>query len=77
MKFYFVHVLKLFLSLKKNHYAYTHPYMHKTFSTLGNEKQQQQIKFYEKPSGELIFLQAAKNLKIFYFIHPTEQVLKK
>ena len=51
--------------------------MHKTLSTLGNEKQQQQIKFYEKPSGELIFLQAAKNLKIFYFIHPTEQVLKK
>ena len=50
--------------------------MHKTFPTLGNEKEQQQIKFYKKSLGELIFLQATKNLKMFYFIHPTGRVLK-
>ena len=45
--------------------------MHKTLPTLGNEKEQQQIKFYEKSSGELIFSQATKNLKLIYFTHPT------
>ena len=30
----------LFLSLKNSHYAYIPLYMHKTFSTLGNEKEQ-------------------------------------
>ena len=30
--------------------------MHKTLPTLGNEKEQYQIKFYEKSSSELIFL---------------------
>ena len=50
--------------------------MHKTFPILGNEKEQQQIKFYKKSLGELIFLQATKNLKMFYFTHPTGQVLK-
>ena len=51
--------------------------MHKTLPTLGNEKEQLQIKFYKKSSGKLIFLQATKNLKIFYFTHLTGQVLKK
>ena len=32
--------------------------------TLGNEKEQQQIKFYEKLMGELIFLWATKSLKM-------------
>ena len=45
--------------------------MHKTLPTLGNEKEQQQIKFYEKSSGRLIFSQAIKNLKLIYFTHPT------
>ena len=31
-----------------SHYAYIHLYMHKTLPTLGNEKDQQPIKFYEK-----------------------------
>ena len=34
--------------------------MNKTFPTLGNEKEQQQIKFYEKLLGELI----SRRLKI-------------
>ena len=34
--------------------------MHKTLRTLGNEKEQQQIKLYKKSL-------ANKNLKIFYF----------
>ena len=51
--------------------------MHKTLPKLGHEKEQQQIKFYEKSSGELIFSQPTKNLKIFYFTRPTERMLKK
>ena len=40
---------------------------------VGNEKEftkwkeQKQIKFYEKLSGKLIFLQVTQNLKIIYF----------
>ena len=44
--------------------------MHKPLPTLGNEKEQKQIKFYEKSPGELIFSPATKNLKI-YFTRPT------
>ena len=51
--------------------------MNKTLPTLGNEKERQKIRFYEKLSGELIFLRATKNLKMFYFTLPTGQVLKK
>ena len=40
MKFYFVHIVKVFLSSRNSHYAYIPPYMHKTFPTLGNEKEQ-------------------------------------
>ena len=32
--------------------------------TLGNEKEKQQIKFYEKSMSELIFLWATKSLKM-------------
>ena len=42
-------------------------YMHQTLPTLGNEKEQQEIKFYEKSLDEFIFFWAAKNLKMFYF----------
>ena len=66
-----------FLSSKNSHYAYIPPYMHKTFPTEGNEKEQQQTKFYKKSWDELIFLQATKNLKMFYFTCPTRRVLKK
>ena len=41
--------------------------MHKTHTTLGNEKEQKEIKFYKKSSGKFIFLRATKNLKIFCF----------
>ena len=45
--------------------------MNKPLPTLGNEKEQQQIEFYEKLSEELIFSRVAKNLKMFYFTLPT------
>ena len=51
--------------------------MNKTLQTLVSEKEQQQIKFYEKLSGELIFSRSTKNLKMFYFTCLTGQVLKK
>ena len=50
--------------------------MHKTLPTLGNEKEQQQIKFYKK-SLELFFLRVTQSLKMIYFTHPTGRVLKK
>ena len=79
MKFYCVHIVKVwfFLSLKNSHYAYIPLYMHKTLPILGNEKGQQQIKFYKKLLGEFTSSQATKNLKMFYFTHPTEWVFKK
>ena len=40
-------------------------------------KEQKQIKFYEKLSGKLIFLQVTQNLKIIYFTWPTGWVLTK
>ena len=78
MKFNFVHIVKVcfFLSLKSSHYAYIPQYMHKTLPTSGNEKEQQ-IKCYEKLSGEFIFSRVTNNLKMFYFTHPTGWVLKK
>ena len=51
--------------------------MNKPLPTLGNEKEQQQIEFYEKLSDELIFSRVAKNLKMFHFTRPTGGVLKK
>ena len=45
--------------------------MNKTLPTLGNEKEQQQIQFYEKLSGELIFSRATKNVKMFFFTRST------
>ena len=39
-------------------------------------RKKQQIKFYKKSPGELIFSQATKNLKMIYFACPTDQVLK-
>ena len=53
------------------------PYRLKTPPTIGNEKEQEQTKFYDKLSGKLISLQATKNLKIIYFTGPTKRVLKK
>ena len=51
--------------------------MNKTFPTLGNENEQQQIKFYEKLLDKLIFLWATKNLKMFNFTCLTGQMCKK
>ena len=45
--------------------------------TLGYEKKQQQIKYYEKSLDELILSRAAKNLKMVNFICLTGRVLKK
>ena len=44
--------------------------MHKTLPTLGNEKEQNQIKFSKKLLGEMIFLWATENLKMFNFTRP-------
>ena len=45
---FILHILqRSVLSLKNSHYAYIPPYMHKTLLTLGNEKEQWQIKFYK------------------------------
>ena len=72
MKFHSVHTVNSNFVFKKQSLCLNIPlYMHKTLPTLGNEKEQQQIKFYEKSSGELIFSQATKNLKLIYFTHPT------
>ena len=51
--------------------------MHKTLPILQNENEQQQMKFNEKLSDKLIFLQATKNFRMFYFTCMTGQVLKK
>ena len=66
-----------FVFMFNSHYAYIPPYMNKTLPTLGNEKEQQPIKFYEKLSGKLIFSRATKSLKMFYFTGLTGRVLKK
>ena len=65
------------MSLKNSHYAYILPYMLETIPTLGNEKEQQQIKFYKKSLGELIFLWVTKNLEMFYFTCPNRPVPEK
>ena len=65
------------MSVKNGHYAFISLYMHKALPTLRNEKEQKQIKFYKKLSDELIFWQAIKNLKMFYFTCLTGEVLKK
>ena len=43
LKFYFVHIVKVCFV----YYAYIPLYMNKTLLTLGNEKEQQQIKIYK------------------------------
>ena len=48
MNFYFVHIVHYVHILKNSYYAYIPPYMHKLLLTLGDKKEQQQIKFYEK-----------------------------
>ena len=65
------------LSLKDSYYAYIPLYMNWILPTSGNEKEQQQIKFYEKLLDELIFSRVTIHLKNFYFTSPTGQVLKK
>ena len=77
LKFYFVHIVKVCFVFKNSDYAYISPYMNKTLPTLGNEKEQQETKFYEKLLGQLIFLRVTKNLKMFYFISPTGRVLER
>ena len=54
---FILYVLSRFvLSLKDSYYAYIPPYMNNTFPILGNEKEQQQIKFYKKIVGRVDFL---------------------
>ena len=75
MKFYFVHIVKVCFVLKNSYYSYIPMYINKTLLTLGNKKEQQQIKFNEKLSGKLIFSRVTKNLKMFYFTATTRRVL--
>ena len=51
--------------------------MYKTLPTLENEKEYQEIKFYEKSLGEFIFSWVTKNLEMFYFTCLSGRVLKK
>ena len=64
---FFVHIVKVCFVFKNSHYAYISPYMHKILPALENEKGQQQVKFYKKPLGELIFSRVTNNLKMFCF----------
>ena len=41
--------------------------IHKTLLTLGNEKERQEVKFYEKSLGEFILSWVTKNVKMFHF----------
>ena len=72
--------LKKIKSFHKQTYLYNigaiyilkfYDYLFKTLPTIGNEKEQKQIKFYDKSLGKLIFSRATKNLKIIYFISLT------
>ena len=63
--------------LKNNNYAYIPLYIHKALSTLGNKKEQQQVKFYEKLLGEMIFLQVTENLNMICFTRLAGRVFKK
>ena len=78
-KFYkvFVHIVKVDSVFKKQRFRLYSLYMHETLPTLGNQKEQKQIKFWEKSLGELIFSWATKYLKMFYFNCPTGRVFKK
>ena len=79
LKFYkvFVHIVKVDSVFKKQRFCLYSLYMHETLPTLGNQKEQKQIKFWEKSLGELIFSWATKYLKMFYFNCPTGRVFKK
>ena len=48
-------------------YIYIYICLYEILLTLGYEKKQQQIKYYEKSLDELIFSRATKNLKMVYF----------
>ena len=50
------------MPFKKSYYANIPVFVDKVLPTLGNEKEQQQIKSYKKIWGELIFSRATKNL---------------
>ena len=78
-KFYkvFVHIVKVDSVFKKQRFCLYSLYMHETLPTLGNQKEQKQIKFWEKSLGELIFSWATKHLKMLYFNCPTGRVFKK
>ena len=68
MKFYFGHIVKICFVFKNIHYIHITLYMHRTLPTLGNEKEQQQINFYEKSSGKLIFSRDTKNLWMIFHL---------
>ena len=72
MKFYFVHIVKVCFVFKNSHYAYIPPYMHKTLPTLGNEKEQSQIKFYKNPRASWF---SRERLKISEFHFDFDLVL--
>ena len=48
-------------------HIYIYICLYEILLTLGYEKKQQQIKYYEKSLDELIFSRATKNLKMVYF----------
>ena len=71
---YCLFILKVCFVFKNRHYTYIPLHMHKkTLKTLGNEKEEQQIKFYQKSSASRF---SGGQIKI-YFTRLTRLVLKK
>ena len=68
MKFYFGHIVKICFVFKNIYYIHITLYMHRTPPTLGNEKEQQQINFYEKSPGKLIYSRDTKNLWMIFHL---------
>ena len=61
-------IVKICFVFKNIHYIHITLYMHRTLPTLGNEKEQQQINFYEKSSGKLILSRDTKNLWMIFHL---------
>ena len=57
---YIIYILYIYI-------IYIYICLYEILLTLGYEKKQQQIKYYEKSLDELIFSLATKNLKMVYF----------
>ena len=74
LKFYFAHIVKVCFFSRNSHYVYISLYINKTLTTLGNEKEQQQIKFNKKLLAELIFSSVQK-VRLHHCSYKSKQIL--